>query len=90
MPLVRSAASQKLEHPSIIYGADFDINKTYYIETGQLYPHVRWPTALAGSATDVSSACSRYTWHRRRGRLQNKTGAGDGSGAARQRRPSSS
>ena len=85
VPLVRSAlAGEKLEHPSIIYGADFDLGKTYYIDAGTgLYPHAV-PLANGKTWRESAYGCQRkcmfcaYTWHRRHiGGLQNEAGAGD-------------
>ncbi len=85
VPLVKAAlAGEKHEHPSVVYGAEFDIDKTYLIDAGRkLYPH---QIDLANGKTwrEAASGCQRkcmfcgYTWHRRHiGGMQNQAGAGD-------------
>ncbi|MFN3684842.1 MAG: hypothetical protein ACK41F_13055 [Fimbriimonadaceae bacterium] len=85
VPLVRAAlAGEKLEHPSVIYAADFSPDKTYTIDAGErLYPHAV-PLANGKTWRESAFGCQlkclfcAYTWHRRHvGELQNEAGAGD-------------
>ncbi|MBU0639313.1 MAG: hypothetical protein KKB50_10650 [Planctomycetes bacterium] len=85
VPLVRAAlAGEKLEHPSVVYAADFNVNNTYFIDAGTtLFPHAV-PLANRKTWRETAYGCQRkclfcaYTWHRRHvGGLQNEAGAGD-------------
>jgi hypothetical protein len=85
VPVVRAAlAGEKLEHPSVVHAADFDVGRTYTLDAGTaLYPHAV-PLANGKTWTESAYGCQRkcmfcgYTWHRRHvGGLQNEAGAGD-------------
>lgn len=82
---VRAAlAGEKLERPSIIYGVEFELGKTYYIDAGTgLYPHAvplangkTWRESAYGLSAQVhvlrlhlaSSARRRIAERSRRGR----------------------